>query len=126
MYFQILTTRVSTPLAMQALREDPEFKQMFEEIQKGGMGAMMKYMNDPKVSPGALQKSFCRLVVLNTVTNDVRQPGRPPANSYIAHERLQGSKWGSSAVSMQLPAASAPSCVGVHDMPTQLHKPMLQ
>lgn len=34
---------------MQALREDPEFKQMFQEIQSGGMGALMKYMNDPKV-----------------------------------------------------------------------------
>lgn len=34
---------------MQALREDPEFKQMFAEIQSGGMGALMKYMNDPKV-----------------------------------------------------------------------------
>lgn len=33
----------------QALREDPEFKQMFAEIQSGGMGALMKYMNDPKV-----------------------------------------------------------------------------
>lgn len=35
---------------MAALREDPEFKQMFEEIQTGGMGALMKYMNDPKAS----------------------------------------------------------------------------
>ena len=35
---------------MAALREDPEFKQMFAEIQTGGMGALMKYMNDPKVS----------------------------------------------------------------------------
>lgn len=34
---------------MQELRNDPEFKSMFEEIQKGGMGALMKYMNDPKV-----------------------------------------------------------------------------
>lgn len=36
--------------ALQALREDPEFKQMFAEIQSGGMGALMKYMNDPKAS----------------------------------------------------------------------------
>jgi hypothetical protein len=35
---------------MASLREDPEFKQMFQEIQAGGMGALMKYMNDPKVS----------------------------------------------------------------------------
>ncbi len=28
------------------LQEDPELKPIFEEIQKGGMGAMMKYMND--------------------------------------------------------------------------------
>jgi hypothetical protein len=34
---------------LKALREDPEFKQMFQEIQSGGMGALMKYMNDPKV-----------------------------------------------------------------------------
>jgi hypothetical protein len=34
---------------MQELRNDPEFKDMFEEIQKGGMGALMKFMNDPKV-----------------------------------------------------------------------------
>ncbi len=27
---------------MQELRSDPEFKQMFEDIQKGGMGALMK------------------------------------------------------------------------------------
>jgi len=33
---------------MQELRNDPEFKQMFEEIQKGGMGALMKYMNSPQ------------------------------------------------------------------------------
>jgi hypothetical protein len=26
-----------------------EFKEMFEDIQKGGMGALMKYMNDPRV-----------------------------------------------------------------------------
>jgi hypothetical protein len=40
-------------LPLQALREDPEFKQMFEEIQTGGMGALMKYMNDPRVSRAA-------------------------------------------------------------------------
>lgn len=34
---------------MQQLRSDPELKDIFEEIQKGGMGALMKYMNDPKV-----------------------------------------------------------------------------
>lgn len=34
---------------MQELRNDPEFKSMFEEIQSGGMGALMKYMNDPRV-----------------------------------------------------------------------------
>uniref|UniRef100_A0A383W1I4 STI1/HOP DP domain-containing protein n=1 Tax=Tetradesmus obliquus TaxID=3088 RepID=A0A383W1I4_TETOB len=34
---------------MQELRSDPEFKEMFEDIQKGGMGALMKYMNDPRV-----------------------------------------------------------------------------
>lgn len=27
---------------MAELRQDPEFKAMFEEIQKGGMGALMK------------------------------------------------------------------------------------
>lgn len=36
-------------ILMQELRNDPEFKQMFEEIQKGGMGALMKYMNSPQV-----------------------------------------------------------------------------
>ena len=30
------------------MQEDPELKPMFEEMQKGGMQAMMKYMNDPK------------------------------------------------------------------------------
>lgn len=30
------------------LQEDPELKPMFEEMQKGGMPALMKYMNDPK------------------------------------------------------------------------------
>lgn len=30
------------------VQEDPELKPMFEEMQKGGMDAMMKYMNDPK------------------------------------------------------------------------------
>jgi soluble cytochrome b562 len=33
-----------------ALRDDPEFKDMFEDIQKGGMGALMKYMNDPTLT----------------------------------------------------------------------------
>lgn len=32
---------------MAQLREDPELKPVFEEIQTGGMAAMMKYMNDP-------------------------------------------------------------------------------
>ena len=31
-----------------SLREDPEFKDMFEDIQKNGMAAMMKYYNDPQ------------------------------------------------------------------------------
>ena len=30
------------------MQEDPELKPMFEEMQRGGMQAMMKYMNDPK------------------------------------------------------------------------------
>lgn len=34
---------------LQALRSDPEFAGMFEEIQKGGMGALMKYFNDERV-----------------------------------------------------------------------------
>ncbi|KAF6258290.1 ankyrin repeat-containing domain protein [Scenedesmus sp. NREL 46B-D3] len=34
---------------MQELKDDPEFKEMFADIQKGGMGALMKYMNDPRV-----------------------------------------------------------------------------
>ena len=32
---------------MAQLREDPDLKPVFEEIQTGGMAAMMKYMNDP-------------------------------------------------------------------------------
>ena len=32
-----------------ALQNDPELKPMFQEMQTGGMGAMMKYWNDPKV-----------------------------------------------------------------------------
>jgi hypothetical protein len=31
------------------LRDDPEFKDMFDEIQKGGMGALMKYFNNPQI-----------------------------------------------------------------------------
>ncbi len=31
------------------LREDPELGPMFEEIKSGGMPALMKFMNDPKV-----------------------------------------------------------------------------
>ena len=31
---------------LQGMRDDPEFKDMFEDIQKNGMGALMKYMND--------------------------------------------------------------------------------
>lgn len=30
------------------MRDDPEFKAVFEDIQKNGMGALMKYMNDPE------------------------------------------------------------------------------
>ncbi|KAL4451917.1 hypothetical protein ABPG75_007579 [Micractinium tetrahymenae] len=33
---------------MAELREDPELKPVFEEIKSGGIGAMMKYMNDPR------------------------------------------------------------------------------
>ena len=29
-------------------QEDPDLKPMFEEMQQGGMEAMMKYMNNPK------------------------------------------------------------------------------
>ena len=32
---------------MAELREDPELKPIFDEIKAGGMGAMMKFMNDP-------------------------------------------------------------------------------
>lgn len=45
-----LARRACAAVLCQALRDDPEFKQMFEEIQSGGMGALMKYMNDPKAS----------------------------------------------------------------------------
>ncbi|KAF8063061.1 AKR2A [Scenedesmus sp. PABB004] len=41
--------RAPTRRAAQELRSDPEFAGMFAEIQAGGMGALMKYMNDPKV-----------------------------------------------------------------------------
>ncbi|KAI8463679.1 MAG: hypothetical protein J3K34DRAFT_139836 [Monoraphidium minutum] len=33
---------------MEELRGDPELAGMFEEIKKGGMGALMKFWNDPK------------------------------------------------------------------------------
>jgi hypothetical protein len=33
-----------------ALQEDPEFQDMFADIQKNGMGALMKYMNDPALA----------------------------------------------------------------------------
>jgi soluble cytochrome b562 len=31
------------------LKDDPEFKGMFEDIQTNGMGALLKYMNDPNM-----------------------------------------------------------------------------
>lgn len=31
------------------VQNDPELRPMFEEMKTGGMGAMMKYWNDPKV-----------------------------------------------------------------------------
>ena len=34
---------------MAELKDDPEFKDMFKEIETGGMPALMKYMNDPTV-----------------------------------------------------------------------------
>ncbi|GBF94695.1 hypothetical protein Rsub_07431 [Raphidocelis subcapitata] len=34
---------------MAELRKDPELQGMFAEIQKGGMGALMKFWNDPKI-----------------------------------------------------------------------------
>ena len=40
-----------------ACREDPELRPAFEEIKKGGMAAMMKFMNDPQflaVRPAAV------------------------------------------------------------------------
>ncbi|KAG2450834.1 hypothetical protein HYH02_004668 [Chlamydomonas schloesseri] len=33
---------------MAALKDDPEFADIFADIQKGGMGALMKYYNDPE------------------------------------------------------------------------------
>lgn len=47
---QELSQMMQSPEMLQKLaqlREDPELKPMFEEMQKGGMGAMMKFMNDP-------------------------------------------------------------------------------
>lgn len=32
---------------IESLRDDPEFKEMFDELKKGGMGALMKFWNDP-------------------------------------------------------------------------------
>ena len=32
---------------IEALKDDPELKDMFEELKKGGMGALMKFWNDP-------------------------------------------------------------------------------
>ena len=34
---------------MAELKDDPEFKDMFKEIETGGMPALMKYFNDPQV-----------------------------------------------------------------------------
>lgn len=34
---------------MAELKDDPEFKDMFKEIETGGMAALMKYFNDPAV-----------------------------------------------------------------------------
>jgi hypothetical protein len=34
---------------MMELKDDPEFRDMFKEIETGGMPALMKYFNDPKV-----------------------------------------------------------------------------
>jgi hypothetical protein len=34
---------------MEELKDDPELKDMFEDIKKNGMGAFQKYYNDPKV-----------------------------------------------------------------------------
>eukprot|EP00879_Flechtneria_rotunda_P004810 GHRR01005082.1.p1 GENE.GHRR01005082.1~~GHRR01005082.1.p1 ORF type:complete len:272 (+),score=126.73 GHRR01005082.1:114-929(+) len=59
---------------MQELKNDPEFKGMFDEIQKGGMGALMKYMNDPKV-----------LAKLGEKLGDVPPPSAAPAA--VAPER---------------------------------------
>lgn len=34
---------------IRALQEDEELKPMFEDMKTGGMGAMMKYMNNPEM-----------------------------------------------------------------------------
>ena len=32
---------------IEQMKDDPEFKDMFDELKKGGMGALMKFWNDP-------------------------------------------------------------------------------
>ncbi|CAG9460628.1 unnamed protein product [Pedinophyceae sp. YPF-701] len=48
---QAMQAAMSTPGFQEkvaALKDDPEFKEMFDDIKSNGMGAIMKYYNDPK------------------------------------------------------------------------------
>ena len=44
---QAVMSNAAVQERMASLRSDPDLAPMFEDIQKGGVGALMKYMNDP-------------------------------------------------------------------------------
>lgn len=44
---QAVMSNAAVQARMASLRADPDLAPMFEDIQKGGVGALMKYMNDP-------------------------------------------------------------------------------
>jgi hypothetical protein len=78
---------------LKGLQDDPEFKDMFEDIQKNGMGALMKYMNDPQ----ALQKLGSRMGDVNIAESAAATPTPPvmpevndllDAARWVAHQQL--------------------------------------
>eukprot|EP00210_Caulerpa_lentillifera_P002097 g2012.t1 len=66
-----------TQKRIQEMREDPEFKEKFEEIRKGGIGAMMKAMNDVEF----LEKVGKRVGAPPGVTMSPQSPPTAPSEA---------------------------------------------
>jgi len=78
---------------IESLRDDPEFKEMFEELKSGGMGALMKFWNDPKT----LMKLSSKLGPPSGAAASAGPPGQVPPQQQempVADNLIDAAKYG--------------------------------